>query len=132
MLRTTMLFAVAATVLLAVGPSTAQTVMRIAPRLANAPNAAGVTPDPTAILQSRLTRLENRVNALESTVGKVQPQVTYRCVAPSTSGNSLGVTEDCSPYVCGQIDGRCRNTARTSDDCVTGYLWVAGDHCQHQ
>ena len=101
--------------------------MRVAPQLV--PNAATRQIDPMAVLQSRLMRLEHKVSALESTISKTQPALSFRCADPRTSQNSVGVAEDCTPYACAPIDGRCRVTAKTSDDCASGYLWIQGGGC---
>ncbi len=106
----------------------AQTLPRIAPRLA-APNPAIRQVDPLALLQSRLMRLEHRVNALQSTIDKTQPALTFQCVGATTSQNSVGVAEDCIPYACAPIDGRCRVTAKTSADCAVGFYWTEGGSC---
>ena len=106
----------------------AQTVMRPAPRVATVnPEVRQV--DPLALLQSRLTRLEHKVNGLESTISKTQPQLTFACADNTTSRNSVGVTEDCTPFACAPIDGRCRIQAKSTDDCASGYNWVQGGDC---
>jgi len=106
----------------------AQTVMRVAPRVAAA-NPAVQRVDPMLVLQSRVTRLEHKVSALESTLGKTQPALTFACADNITSRNSLGVTEDCTPFACAPIDGRCRTTAKSTNDCAPGYNWVSGGDC---
>lgn len=89
------------------------------PVVVRAPNI-----DPVVVLQSRMKRLENRVTSLESTLSKVEPAITYQCVDPATSRNSLGVSEECAPMGCNEIDGRCRTTAAKTDHCAPGYaLW---------
>ncbi len=110
------------------GAAQAQTIQRIAPRLA-APNPAIRQVDPMALLQSRLLRLEHRVNALQSTINKTQPALTFACVDGTTSRNSVGVAEDCTPYACAPIDGRCRVTSKTSADCAPGFYWIEGGSC---
>ena len=106
----------------------AQTVVRPAARVAPA-NPAIRQVDPVAQLQSRLTRLEHKVNGLESTISKTQPSLTFACLDNVTSRNSVGVAEDCTPYACAPIDGRCRVQAKSTDDCAPGYNWVAGGDC---
>jgi hypothetical protein len=110
------------------GAADAQMAVRPAPRVAVA-SAAVRQVDPVAVLQSRVTRLEHRVNALESTLSKTQPALSFQCTDVRTSQNSVGVAEDCTPYACAPIDGRCRVTAKTSADCAPGYLWVDGGGC---
>ena len=106
----------------------AQTVMRPAPRVAAA-NPAIRQADPLVLLQSRLTRLEHKVNGLESTISKTQPNLTFACADNITSRNSVGVAEDCTPFACAPIDGRCRISAKSSNDCAPGYNWVSGGDC---
>ena len=110
------------------GAAQAQTIQRIAPRLAG-PNPGALRVDPMALLQSRLLRLEHRVNALQSTIDKTQPTLTFQCTDTAVSRNSVGVVEDCTPYACAPIDGRCRVTAKTSNDCAVGFSWVDGGGC---
>ena len=107
----------------------AQPVVRPAPRVAAVNPAVVRQVDPLTLLQSRLTRLEHKVNGLESTISKTQPSLTFACVDDTTSKNSVGVAEDCTPYKCAPIDGRCRVQAKGTDDCASGYNWVAGGDC---
>jgi hypothetical protein len=107
--------------------ASAQTVYRPLPQASV--QARTYAPDPLAVLQSRLTRLEHQVNALQSTISKTQPSLTFMCVDNTTSRNSVGVSEDCAPYACAPIDGRCRTTARTSGDCAPGKNWIEGGGC---
>jgi len=99
-----------------------------------APGVRASAVDPNVVLQgrlnalqSRITSLQNRVDALSATVSKIQPAVTFRCVKPSNaydarvSMNSLGVSEDCAPFGCDPLDGRCRTFAKTSGDCALGF-----------
>lgn len=117
----------AAVALVTTSLASAQTVYRALPQ---APaQARTVAPDPLAVLQSRLTRLEHRVNALQSTISKTQPALTFMCSDNVTSSNSVGVSEDCTPYACAPIDGRCRTTAKTSFDCAPGKNWIQGGGC---
>jgi hypothetical protein len=88
-----------------------------------------VTVDPIKVLQTRVLRLERQVNALESTISKTQPALTFSCLDNTTSRNSVGVSEDCTPYACAPIDGRCRTTAKTTNDCAVGYYWIQGGGC---
>ena len=109
----------------------AQRQMTMAPRSAAAVSAVAVdqgvaTQSQIRALQGRMLTLEHKVTALQATVGKIQPALSFRCVAGShgemtTSMNSLGVAESCVPYACAPIDGRCISTARTSADCAPGY-----------
>ncbi len=122
--------AITAALLMAAGPgATAQTVYRALPQ--TAARAARVPPaiDPVLVLQSRLTRLEHKVNALQSTIDRTQPTLTFSCADNITSQNSVGVGEDCTPYACAPIDGRCRTSAKSSNDCASGYNWVDGGGC---
>jgi hypothetical protein len=98
--------------------------------------AAGLV-DPAALLQSRVTALgrrvrglEGRVSTLEELLRKTQAQTSFTCIDPTTSRNGAGATENCSPYACNYMDGRCRTRAGSSDQCAPGYLWIEGDHCQ--
>ncbi len=117
-----------AVALATVSLASAQTVYRPLPQ-APAQARPMPAPDPLAVLQSRLTRLEHQVNALQSTINKTQPALTFMCSDNVTSSNSVGVSEDCTPYACAPIDGRCRTTAKTSFDCAPGKNWIQGGGC---
>lgn len=85
--------------------------------------------DPLAALQSRISRLEKHVAAVEATLARATPALTFACADHVTSTNSLGVSEDCGPYTCAPIDGRCRTQAVSSDQCSGGTQWVQGNSC---
>ena len=42
------------------------------------------------------------------------------CSNMSTSANSRGATEDCSPFLCNKVTGLCRTVCNTADDCTVG------------
>lgn len=107
----------------------------------NTPNDLSVNlpPDP-ARLQSDIRALDRRVGALETSLTALRGEVgalradvsraSFTCPADTVSRNGAGVTEDCSPYACNALDGRCRTTAVRSDQCATGFAWCAiNNHC---
>lgn len=93
-------------------------------------NTANLALKRTQALESRVTSLEHQVTALEATVRKTQPALTFRCSADGQSSiNSMGVVEQCNPYLCAPIDGRCLKQAISSGDCRSGYHWDGDRSC---
>ena len=100
---------------------------------ANDPNAARYTGDPTQQLQKRIVvlgkknrALEGRVATLEAALRDMRAATTFTCATPVASRNGSGVVEECSPFACNYIDGRCRTTAATSDHCAPAFAMVGG------
>lgn len=67
--------------------------------------------------------LEGRVATLENALREMRAASEFTCSAPSTSRNGHGATEDCGPYACNYLDGRCRTTAVDSSQCAAGFVW---------
>ena len=103
---------------------------------ANDPNAMRYTGDPTQQLQKRIVvlgkknrALEGRVATLEATLREMRAATTFTCATPVASRNGTGAVEECTPFACNYIDGRCRTTAATSDHCAPGFA-MAGGRCE--
>jgi hypothetical protein len=80
-------------------------------------------------LADRNRALEGRVTSLEGALRDMRAQTGFTCSARATSRRGDGRTEDCAPYACNEMDGRCRTRAAVSGHCATGFNWVAGDSC---
>ena len=78
-------------------------------------------------LQRKTQELEGRVATLEAALREARAVSEFTCSAPTTSTNGRG-SENCSPYACNYLDGRCRTRASTSADCAPGFGWEA-DRC---
>ena len=101
----------------------------------NDPNAARYTGDPVQQLQKRIVvlgkknrALEARVSTLETALREMRAATTFTCANPATSQNGAGASENCSPFACNYLDGRCRTSAQTSDHCAIGFA-MAGGSC---
>jgi hypothetical protein len=99
------------------------------------PNAARLVEDPVRQLQSRVIYLNREIRGLESRVGTLEEalrdmraRTEYSCDG-ETSVNGAGISENCSPFACNYIDGRCRTTAAKSDHCGRDYRWDGGSGC---
>ena len=99
----------------------------------NDPNAARYTGDPVQQLQKRIVvlgkknrALESRVATLETALREMRAATTFTCANPATSQNGAGATENCSPFACNYLDGRCRTSAQTSDHCAIGFAMDGG------
>ena len=99
----------------------------------NDPNAARYTGDPVQQLQKRIVvlgkknrALEGRVATLEAALRDMRAATTFSCANPSTSQNGAGASENCSPFACNYLDGRCRTSAQTSDHCAIGFAMAGG------
>jgi hypothetical protein len=114
--------------------------VRVQPNMTMArPPAAGMAAglvDPTTLLQSRVTTLvkrvrglEGRMSTLEEMLRQSQARSSFTCVDGTTSRNGSGASEDCTPYACNYMDGRCRTVATSSDRCAPGFFWVEGNRC---
>jgi hypothetical protein len=77
-------------------------------------------PSENASLQSQLAEWTRKGGSL----------VHAYCETPTMSANSAGARNDCSVsgYTCEPVSGVCRTSARSSDECATGYL-LDVDHC---
>jgi hypothetical protein len=73
--------------------------------------------------------LEGRVATLENALRDMRAANEFSCSAASTSRNGRGATEDCGPYACNYLDGRCRTTAVDSTQCASGFVWDGSNHC---
>lgn len=88
--------------------------------------------DRQALLERRLTSLgkknralEGRVATLEAALREMRAASEFTCSTSSTSTNGRG-SENCAPFACNYLDGRCRTTAATSDHCAPGFLMDGG------
>ncbi|GAB6195858.1 hypothetical protein [Lysobacter xanthus] len=100
------------------------------------PAAVGAVVDRDAAVDRRLSSLskktralEGRVATLEAALREMRAATEYTCSAPSVSRNGRGATEDCGPYACNYLDGRCRTTSVDSSQCAAGFLWDGSNHC---
>ncbi len=91
------------------------------------------TIDENQLLKNRVMSLRKSVVALQSRVASLEEQLrrmasrsTFECRDVGTSANGAGDTEDCAPYACNYIDGRCRTVCATSDHCAPGFLCDTG------
>jgi MYXO-CTERM domain-containing protein len=50
------------------------------------------------------------------------------CTGPTTSRNTQGVIEDCTPYACSA--GSCRSACGSIQDCAPGYVCSSGGTCK--
>jgi hypothetical protein len=111
-----------------------QPIQQVARPATAVANAAAI--DHAAVNERRLIALgkknralEGRVATLENALREMRAASEYSCSAASTSRNGRGATEDCGPYACNYLDGRCRTTAVDSSQCASGFLWVEGNRC---
>jgi hypothetical protein len=80
------------------------------------------------LLGQRNRLLESRVATLEETLREMRARTEYTCTG-TTSVNGRGDSDECSPFACNYLDGRCRTSAAKSDHCAPGYLWDGGNRC---
>lgn len=99
-----------------------------------APNAAAMV-DRQALLERRLVALgkknralEGRVATLESALREMRAASEFTCATPQRSSNGRG-SEECAPFACNYLDGRCRTTAATTDHCAAGFVWNGANQC---
>ena len=81
------------------------------------------------LLGQRNRALENRVATLEEALREMRARTDFSCSAAATSVNGKGVSDDCAPYACDYLDGRCRTTAAKTEHCAPGYVWNGGNQC---
>jgi hypothetical protein len=92
------------------------------------------TPQSCAERNSRLQQklipsLKAQLAALQTELASRKTQ-SFACSPDdrqSVSGS--GAVFDCGPYLCNPVDGMCRTNAKTSADCVPGYLWDGFKSC---
>lgn len=91
--------------------------------------------DKQALLERRLTALgkknralEGRVATLEAALREMRAASEFTCSTPQRSTNGRG-SEECAPYACNYLDGRCRTTAATTDHCAAGFVWNGSGQC---
>lgn len=80
------------------------------------------------LLGQRNRLLESRVSTLEEALREMRARTEYTC-SGSTSVNGRGDSDDCSPFACNYLDGRCRTIAAKTDHCAPGFLWDGGSRC---
>jgi hypothetical protein len=81
------------------------------------------------LLGQRNRALESRVATLEEALREMRARSDFSCSAPARSVNGAGASDDCSPYACNYLDGRCRTTAAKTDHCAPGFVWNGGNQC---
>ena len=101
--------------------------------VASDPNAGRFTGDPVQQLQKRVVlrgtknrALEGRVATLEAALRDMRAATAFTCPTPTSSRNGSGATEDCTPYACNYLDGRCRTSAQSSSHCAPGFAMSGG------
>lgn len=72
--------------------------------------------------------LEGRVATLESALREMRAASEFTCTTSQRSTNGRG-NEECAPFACNYLDGRCRTTAATSDHCAVGFVWNGSGQC---
>ena len=84
-------------------------------------------------LQSKLAKHDERLRVCEQRLATLEDQLTVlsqtlvlTCTEPTVSSNGLGVSEECAPYTCNGVDGRCRQFCATSDSCAPGFVCDVG------
>lgn len=77
-------------------------------------------------LRNEVQSLKGRVGVLEEELRRQQARNSFMCSDASTSANGAGGTEDCEPFACNHLDGRCFNYCDTSDRCAPGFLCDTG------
>ncbi|MFC7302532.1 hypothetical protein [Cognatiluteimonas weifangensis] len=91
--------------------------------------------DQTRVIQRRLKLLGQRNRALESRVATLEEALremrarTELTCSGTTSVNGRGGSDDCTPYACNHVDGRCRVTAAKTEHCAPGFVWNGGNQC---
>ena len=110
---------------------TLQNVRTVGP----APAVSAAVVDRQALMERRLTALgkknralEGRVATLEAALREMRAASEFTCATPQRSANGRG-TEECAPYACNYLDGRCRTTAATTDHCAAGFIWNGAGQC---
>jgi hypothetical protein len=139
-MRFSLAFAAAAAISLcaaafAAGPVLVPRVEPIEPPISD-PNAGKLAADPVKQLQSRVSKLNKRVQGLEGRVAtledalrEMRARTEFRCLNASTSANAAGDKEDCISFACNYLDGRCRTTASSTNHCAPGFVWDGGSRC---
>lgn len=104
------------------------------------PAAAPVAAQPAAIDQTQLIQrrlkllgqrnraLESRVATLEEALREMRARTELTC-SGTTSVNGRGGSDDCTPYACNHVDGRCRVAAAKTEHCAPGFVWNGGNQC---
>ncbi|TZF88954.1 hypothetical protein [Cognatilysobacter lacus] len=135
-MRAVPMFAFAAVLCLAVPLAPAQTRPQMVQPMMRSPNIGGAQIDRTVLNERRLIALgkknralEGRVATLEGALREMRAASEFSCSAVSTSRNGRGATEDCGPYACNYLDGRCRTVAVDSSQCAAGFVWDGSNHC---
>lgn len=78
-------------------------------------------------LQSGVSSLQSGMSSLQNKLTEYLAKVSYTCKSPSVSRSGSGVEQNCSPYRCRAIDGRCApQTCANVDDCAPGFVCLPG------
>lgn len=96
---------------------------------ARAIDTQGLTARQVVTLAKKTRALEGRVATLEAALREQRAASEFTCSTDTVSRNGRGATEDCSPYACNYLDGRCRTTAQQSGHCAPGFYWNGGNQC---
>lgn len=72
-------------------------------------------------------RLDARLDAIEKLLAKN----TFSCKTPTVSVNNSGIEENCSPYLCRPIDGRCAiHSCANVNHCAPDFVCGVDDRCR--
>ncbi len=81
-------------------------------------------------LKSRVATIERTLSLLQAQLSTMQSKsITFACKNQSTSVSSAGVEEDCKPYRCQPIDGRCMHVCRNVNDCSDPFVCNSSQFC---
>lgn len=80
------------------------------------------------LLGKRNRMLESRVNTLEEALRDMRARTEFTC-SGNVSMNGHGKSDDCAPFACNHLDGRCRTTAAKTEHCAAGFVWDGGSRC---
>jgi hypothetical protein len=116
-------------------PSTAQVrTLQGVRAIAPAPQVVNVV-DRQALVERRLVALgkknralEGRIATLESALREMRAASEFTCTTAQRSTNGRG-NEECAPFACNYLDGRCRTTAASTDHCAAGFVWNGSGQC---
>lgn len=110
------------------------------PAVVNAPAAKGFGPTSDQQgpelqnLRNAVEDLKLRIGTAEKNIGMLQnalAQTNFSCKTVSISVNGAGVEQNCYPYRCRPIDGRCTNppVCASVNDCAPPTVCDTSGHC---
>ena len=77
-------------------------------------------------LKRNVDGLNRRIGSLESQLANMAQRTNFSCKSQTVSVNGAGVEQNCAPYRCQPIDGRCGlATCRSVNDCADGWVCSA-------